>query len=911
MTEKTKQNKSKEIIGLIYLLCGLLLAVAYYIPGVNSGPLGSFFVNLGKGFVGPMAFVFPILFLFLSFSLFFRTTVLKHKIRVNHVFILIILGASLFHSFTVDLDNMMRLSYDSAQNQTVFKAIEVLWKASQNTEPYSLLHGSQPGGVIGGLLAMALQRLGGNITANALIITSLIAEAIVLGNLSIERIFQGIGSILMGIFRGIGSVVNNASNAIYELTDSHSSDEEIVTDTVSKKRTNRRLNDTNEPEMPWSQDRPVEVNHYTISGLSDSTNSAPKTRKQKPSQGFLIPDTSHDSMNNHDMPQIDTVRDYSIDGLENTDDEYAIPDFLLIGQEATSSVEKAKRPSESQHFEIPEPTESERDHFLLHDDKSSNEEDELLPIETINNTSNQPIPPAQNKQAEASPIEEEVDLLEEAEAAIEKPYEFPPITLLEPRPVINNTSNAKRIHDLATKLEATLLSFGVDAKVVHITTGPSITRFELKPGPGVKISKIVSLNDDIALSLAATTVRIEAPIPGKSAVGIEIPNSETAVVGLRSLIESEDYKQKKDKLLVPLGRDIPGQAIYCDISKMPHLLVAGATGSGKSVCINTILLSLLYRCSPNELKLLLIDPKVVELSIYDGIPHLLAPVVTDPKKAANTLNWAVAEMTRRYQLFAERHVRDMRSYNEDSEKGGYEKLPFIVLVIDELSDLMATSAKEVEDAISRLTAMARAAGIHLIIATQRPSVDVITGVIKANIPSRIAFAVSSQVDSRTILDGGGAEKLLGKGDMLYAPQSSSKATRGQGAFIADHEVENVISFLKAQKLKTYDKVVAEQIMSTPSATVDTGGSTAEPDEDELLPEAVEAILDAGYASVSLLQRRLNIGYPRAGRLVDSMEMKGYIGPFEGSKPRKVILTRSAWQLQNAQNAMAEEGETND
>ncbi len=474
-----------------------------------------------------------------------------------------------------------------------------------------------------------------------------------------------------------------------------------------------------------------------------------------------------------------------------------------------------------------------------------------------------------------------------------KPYVFPPLGLLNSERQRSGKRDSASARSLGQKLEQTLESFGIQSKVVNITSGPVITRFELTPGAGVKVSKIVSLADDIALNLAATGVRIEAPIPGKSAIGIEVPNTEISPVALRSLIDSQEFQNSSSVMTAVLGRDIPGNPVISDLSKMPHLLIAGATGSGKSVCINSILISILYKASPDDVKIIMIDPKVVELTAYNGVPHLLAPVVTNPKKAANTLQWAVAEMTRRYALFAENQVREVQAYNSLVEHNDeLEKLPLILIVIDELSDLMATSANEVEDAIARLTAMARAAGIHMIIATQRPSVDVITGVIKANIPSRISFAVSSQVDSRTILDVAGAEKLLGKGDMLYFPVGAAKPIRAQGAYVIDKEVERVTSFLKKQRVTDYDSQITGSIEKGSGANGlgDAGGNG----EDELFPDAVEIIIETGYASISLLQRRINIGYPRAARLIDRMHERGFIGGFEGSKPRKVIISREEW-----------------
>lgn len=476
----------------------------------------------------------------------------------------------------------------------------------------------------------------------------------------------------------------------------------------------------------------------------------------------------------------------------------------------------------------------------------------------------------------------------------EKAYCFPPLTLLQEEKA-NLKVDDLLLKEQAEHLEETLNSFGVKAKVINVTTGPSITRFELAPGVGVKVSKIVGLADDIALALAAVSVRIEAPIPGKSAVGIEIPNKETLPVSLRALLESDKFKKAESALTVALGRDIAGEPLLCDLAKMPHLLIAGATGSGKSVCINSILISLLYKASPEEVKLLLIDPKVVELKIYNDIPHLIAPVVTDPKKAANALHWAVTEMTRRYTLFAEKAVRDVKAYNQQA-KTKEEKMPLILLIIDELADLMVTAANEVEDSISRLTAMARAAGIHLIIATQRPSVDVLTGVIKANIPSRIAFSVSSQIDSRTILDGAGAEKLLGKGDMLYAPQTSPKSQRAQGAFVSDREVEAITQFVKEQKLYTYNPEIEEAILNAESRVKAEQNASNESDGDMVfVPEAIELILETGQASTSILQRRLKLGYPRASRIIDFLESKGYVGPNLGSRPRRLLLTRERWE----------------
>jgi len=465
-------------------------------------------------------------------------------------------------------------------------------------------------------------------------------------------------------------------------------------------------------------------------------------------------------------------------------------------------------------------------------------------------------------------------------------YSCPPIELLNDNRI--KTNNDKRELLINAKLlEETLANFGIEAKVIQVTKGPTVTRYEVQPGVGVKVSKIVNLSDDIALSLAAPSIRIEAPIPGKSAIGIEIPNKEVIPVYLREVIESDEFQNFNSDLAFALGKDISGKCIVADIAKMPHLLIAGATGSGKSVCINTLIISLIYKSSPSDVKMLLIDPKVVELSIYNGIPHLIIPVVTDPRKAASALEWAVSEMTSRYKLFADNNVRNLESYNKlMAEVSPEKKLPKIVIVIDELADLMMVAPSEVEDAITRLAQMARAAGIHLVIATQRPSVDVITGVIKANIPSRISFAVSSQIDSRTILDMTGAEKLLGKGDMLFLPIGENKPIRIQGAFVSEKEVENVVEYLKRTFNTQYDEKIVEKLSE------EKGQVSSEGVVDELLPQAIELAIELGQISASMLQRRFRIGFNRAARLVDEMEKRGIIGPQEGSKPRQVIVSKN-------------------
>ena len=471
-------------------------------------------------------------------------------------------------------------------------------------------------------------------------------------------------------------------------------------------------------------------------------------------------------------------------------------------------------------------------------------------------------------------------------------YTYPTRNLLKEPQVGEMTINEAHIIENSKKLVETLKSFGVTASVTQVSQGPTVTRYELSPGVGVKVSKISNLADDLALNLAARGIRIEAPILGKSVVGVEIPNETPSAVYFSELISSNAFKSFPSKLAFAIGKDIEGEVVVFDIAKMPHLLIAGATGSGKSVCINTLIISLLYKSSPKEVKLIMIDPKVVELSVYDGIPHLLVPVVTDPKKAAGALNWAVREMLRRYEALGENNVRDLSGYNRILASKGEEELPQIVIIIDELSDLMMAAPNEVEDAICRLAQMARAAGIHLIIATQRPSVDVITGLIKANVPSRLAFSVSSGTDSRTILDSVGAEKLLGRGDMLFSPIGIRKPLRVQGAFISDTEVESIVSFLKENNTETYDEQMIKEV-TTATKTTASIGSTLEvsEEEDEFYTEAVKYVVVQEKASASMLQRKFRIGYQRASRLIETLENNGIIGKEDGSKPRKVLISR--------------------
>ncbi|RNF40771.1 FtsK/SpoIIIE family DNA translocase [Planococcus salinus] len=576
----------------------------------------------------------------------------------------------------------------------------------------------------------------------------------------------------------------------------------------------------------------------------------------------------------------------------------AKPLFSSIGQRFQQKRQKQKQ----KRIEAPRPKSEpeqviEFNDALGYEELHEEEQEEQEPIisaftERVKQRQEEPVSEQAEHQAETVPEETDgksgAEMLSGSEELENEEYQLPPLNLLTMPPHSDQSGEYSGIQKNAKKLEKTFQSFGVRAKVTQVHMGPAVTKYEVLPDTGVKVSKIVSLHDDLALALAARDIRIEAPIPGKSAIGIEVPNTEVSVVSLREVLESEENNKPDAKLLFGLGRDVTGQAVLTQLNKMPHLLVAGSTGSGKSVCINGIITSIIMRAKPHEVKMMMIDPKMVELNVYNGIPHLLAPVVTDPRKAAQALKKIVSEMERRYELFSHTGTRNIEGYNEyvhtfnEENEEKHPKLPFIVVIVDELADLMMVASNEVEDAITRLAQMARAAGIHLIIATQRPSVNVITGVIKANIPSRIAFAVSSAIDSRTILDMGGAEKLLGRGDMLFLGAGQSKPVRVQGAFLSDSEVEKVVDFAIEQQKAQYQ----EDMIPT-----DVEETSVDEETDEIYDEAVQLVCEMQTASVSMLQRRFRVGYSRAARIIDQMEQRGVVGPYEGSKPRTVLVQK--------------------
>ena len=601
---------------------------------------------------------------------------------------------------------------------------------------------------------------------------------------------------------------------------------------------------------------------------------------------------------------------------EHIQDKYAYDEAQA---EETREEPKKRRVKKQIDFALPEKKDGEavQESELIKAQEPLNPKPVLLD-DIINSLNNPPAAEAKIEETvDTKPEKSEIGETDAEDDGQKKEYVLPALDCLALPKNSKAGSYESELKQNAEKLVDTLKSFGVETRIVDISRGPSVTRYEIQPAAGVKISRITNLADDIALNLAASGVRIEAPIPNKAAVGIEVPNKNRATVTLRELIDRDAYRKAsaKSKLNVALGKDIAGDCMYADLAKMPHLLVAGTTGSGKSVCMNSMIVSILYNAKPDEVKLLMIDPKQVEFTVYNGIPHLLVPVVSDPRKASGALAWAVGEMLRRYKMFSENNVRDIEGFNSICESIGQERMPQIVIFIDELSDLMMAAPHEVEDSICRLAQMARAAGMHLVIATQRPSVDVITGLIKANIPSRLTLKTSSQIDSRTIIDTVGAEKLLGNGDMLFYPVGIAKPVRIQGCFLSDKEVEKVVDFIKSQEQTSYDDEVIREIerqaaidKNKNGGTADSSSDSGDSDSDEMLPKAIEVVVENQMASTTLLQRKLKLGYARAARIVDELEQRGIVGPYEGSKPRKVLVTKQQWYEMNAlsQGAAAEE-----
>ncbi len=931
--EANPVNHRREITGVVFLAFAVILGASYYLPDSAMGIIGLVLRSLGKGLFGITAYALPVILIYAAVDFFLEKRRAVAPRRVISVLLVLLAASALFPVLTVAKETIAALSLDATKNSPLAtNAIAVLWNSGIDS---SVIPIGQPGeavltgGVIGGTIALGLLYLSAKTGAVIILSAFILSQIGLIFNISLSRTAAKTASVIKSTsvkasgairsgaesFRSFSRQIRPLETGDLSFPDSRA--QSIPSEYIAAETALRESSGTSHPGFIDLEgtEQPMTASSYRGSDpfdmdLSKPAMPQPARPEDRPFEPVeTIVDTDFLPKATEPMPlsqahAVSEVPDFLRDKedstwidihMNTTTPEESLMEHIAIHRVDTNGHFVGQRQEEDDFTGEPagpgiqDSLEDSSDHRAGSSSHSSySTAASVAPITkptsaTTPTVSLAPPSAVQKNNARQIPI------------TIPRPaYKAAPTSLLRPDVKDDNGRSSKvSLAAQGKKLEDTLASFGVAATVVNVTHGPAITRFELTPGPGIKVSRIVNLTDDLALAMAAVGVRIEAPIPGKSAIGIEIPNQETTPVTLRGLIDSPSFKKNASPLVAALGRDIPGNPIFCDLAKMPHLLIAGSTGSGKSVCINSILISILCKATPDQVKLIMIDPKVVELSIYNGIPHLLAPVVTDPKKAANTLNWAVGEMTRRYGLFAEASVRDFRGFNEELAYRKEPELPLILIVIDELADLMQVASKEVEESIARLTAMARAAGIHLLIATQRPSVDVITGVIKANIPSRIAFAVSSQVDSRTILDMAGAEKLLGKGDMLYYPQSAAKPQRGQGAFVSDAEVESVIEYLKAQNLGSYDPDEAEAITSASSGSLKSSDKESG-DEDELLGQAVEIVLQAGCASVSILQRRMNIGYPRAARLIDHMQQKGYVGPFEGSKPRKLLITTSQW-----------------
>lgn len=737
------------------------------------------------------------------------------------------------------------------------------------------------GGVVGGLLGLPLIRAAGELGARIIILLLLFVAVMVLT-----------GTTLMGLFRTIKRPVDMVSEGL-ENARQRREEERLILERDTQ------IDVPLEPQLPA---HPVRAE--TPASLFPPP---PEKKKAEKKNDKLERLKSVFGVEESEEQESASAAEVSASAQESAGLPQQVEEGAQALERALEEIEDIPIPAPQVDAVRSAPAQKEPVFPLPDREKSPVEEAPPVPDDVKELTEKFMEEKEQKDRKEATPAQ--VTQYQAAEPV--KAYCFPPVTMLA---VSSHGNPAMETEELQTNgriLVDTLKSFGVQTKILDICRGPAVTRYEIQPAAGVKISKITNLSDDLALNLAATGVRIEAPIPGKAAVGIEVPNKSRSTVRMRELVESNSFQTSKSKLSVALGRDIAGQPVIADLAKMPHLLIAGTTGSGKSVCINSLIISMLYKASPDEVRFLMIDPKAVELTEYNGMPHMLVPVVTDPRKASGALGWAVSEMMKRYKIFSECNVRNLQGYNHLAASQDYQdengqpmpSMPQIVIIIDELADLMMAAPKEVEDSICRLAQLARAAGMHLVVATQRPSVDVVTGLIKANIPSRIALTVSNAVDSRTILDAGGAEKLLGNGDMLFAPVGSTKPLRVQGCYVSDDEISSIVEFVKKAKSIEYDEKVIEEIernAASESKGDDSGDS--EGGGDPMIDEAIKCVVEAGQASTSLLQRRLRLGYARAGRLIDEMEQLGVVGPHEGSKPRQVLMTYAQWMERNMQQS---------
>ena len=892
--EIQKSQKNTELKGLLFIAAGLFLLVSY--AGLPTGFVGEFLHDVMAYGFGLGAIVFPFIFIAMGIG-YFRLK--KNLVRFGGfwaamLFFVCLLG--FLHHFFIPL--------------------------GYETEPSFLPQG---GGLIGGLLSKALHAVAGAAGAVILLVAGMLAGLVLTGKLSVAALTAKAGDKIQDIrsARRERRNTENDSEETGRYVPRKQEPRPFFSGTDTEDRKSSPLDVYNQDEFAGFNDdvrKPSafkKILNFGQKALDRNTDGTDpdNTRPDETKSGTYVP---VERMANHDRTEKErpslikiypeqqetrVLRPASGIITGHTDNPEPAPwekGSIIPGQEfrEVSGSGYGEGPSET-------PAGTDGDHeTLAPEDAAPGKPHFILTPNGVTRVTDGPAKPADRKEkvskkstaGSVSGDEKETQGSDEDKETGQKKeeYIFPPLELLNPVKKTNRRQFDSDVREQCRKLEQTLADFRVNAKVTGVTRGPSVTRYELEPAPGVKVSSVVNLADDIALRLAAPGVRVEAPIPGKAAIGIEAPNVTNDMVSFREIVDCEDVRKSSSKLCVGLGKDIEGKVITIDLAKMPHLLVAGTTGSGKSVCVNTLLAGIMYKARPDEVKLILVDPKVVELTNYNGIPHLLVPVVTDAKKAASALHWAVAEMERRYKSFADTRVRDIKAYNAQAE----EKMPYIVIVIDEMSDLMMVAKADVEDAILRLAQKARACGIHMVLATQRPSVDVITGIVKANIPSRIAFAVSSLTDSRTILDMGGAEKLLGKGDMLYYPIGANKPSRVQGAFVSDEELNRVTDFIKQQAIPVeYRDEVTNVVLPSDSqkeaknAAGGSGDAQEEQGQDELLDDAIRLVLDLGQASASMLQRRFRIGYNRAARLVEAMEELGIVGPAIGSKPRELKMSR--------------------
>ena len=874
---RTRTNEERLISNEVLLILTLAVGVLLFLCNFGIiGPVGDMISSVMFGIFGLTAYIAPV-FVFLAVAFGISNQGNSRAVtKLTAAVILFFTIGMVIELFSGNLQNM-----DSYSLKTLYE--------------YASSHKSG-GGILSGSLAYALFSLldmAGTILV--LIVVMIICFVLITGKSVVKTVSEGSQKVYY----------TAKDDAAYRREQADIRRKEQLKRREEQQKRREEERNTKAAEENGKEVEKILRMNKKVSGVMLDTSIKESSAK------INIRDDVHEITVN-DIPvrpaRIDeTDASVSVDALENIRIHTAATNRMMEAPVFTADVPKTEPVVQGQEVSKPELSEQDMEEMFPQ------------PIRTLEKTAQEPVvhseieraaskPSArlpkepQTQTAQAAPAIDKEIRKKAAENAAKK-YVLPPVSLLKPGAGGSNGSSTAQLKETALHLQNTLKTFGVNVTVTDISQGPSVTRYELQPEPGVKVSRIVNLADDIKLNLAAADIRIEAPIPGKSAVGIEVPNKENSAVAFRDLVESKEYKNFQSNIAFAVGKDISGQVVVSDIAKMPHMLIAGSTGSGKSVCINTIIMSILYKAHPDDVKLIMVDPKVVELSVYNGIPHLMIPVVTDPKKAAAALNWGVAEMTDRYKKFADMNVRDLKGYNKQVEamqaKGegtDLKKMPQIVIIVDELADLMMVAAHEVEESICRLAQLARAAGIHLIIATQRPSVDVITGLIKANMPSRVAFAVSSGVDSRTILDMNGAEKLLGKGDMLFYPQGYTKPARIQGAFISDGEVSDVVDYLKNQAIgNTYDPEIEEKIKNIGTSTGGAAGASSGSELDSYFVEAGKFIIEKDKASIGMLQRVFKIGFNRAARIMDQLAEAGVVGEEEGTKPRKVLMSMEQFE----------------